>query len=226
MRKLVPMIALSLLALAGRARAGVIGEGRIELRPPTVGVERLEPLERASRIDLPTLPAERVPHVIRSLESLEHRGAPTGRPDADQVSSPIQLTLPEIGPEGLDLEIRSGSFLFKVGAEVVTGKTSVVMTPRLDCDTRDTYFWVRLQYDLLPTLSVYCESFQAAGSILGADTTDAVQRYVWDGYQVQLGARWQPREWLALEGGPVVYALSARGARGGVGGRVGLEVRF
>lgn len=216
MRKLLSMVAVCLLALTGRARAGVMGDERIELRPPTVTVESLEPSEANSAAGrfLPPLPAERVPtNVFRAYQ-------------ASDMSGPIRLELPEMGPEGLDLEVRAGRFLFKVGADMVDGRTRVVWSPRLDCDTRETYFWCRLSCDVTDQLSVYCESFQAAGAILGTDTTHATQGYVWDGYQLQLGMRFELNDRVSLEGGPVFYVLSATQKPSSIGGRVGLSVSF
>ncbi len=210
------MVGASALLVAGaaRAEAGLRPADRIELRPPSVAIEELEPVELARIIPIPPLPEQRL-----SDHLFWHHFA-------DDLRGPIELRLPELGPDGLDLEIRSGRFLFKVGAEMVAGRTSVVFTQRLDCDTRDTYFWVRLQLDVTGTLSVFAESFQAAGSILGVDPTEAIQRYVWDGYQLQLGARFAPSGRLSFEGGPVFYALSARQQPSGVGFRVGLRFEF
>lgn len=216
MRKLLATLVLSILALTGRADAAIIGEDRIELRPPTITIERLEPVESsATRLSVPPLPTARVTNNV------------FGTVAADDLRGPIRFGLPEIGPDGLDLQVRCGRFLFCVGAEIVTGRAPITWTPRLDCDTRETYFWLRLSYDVTESVAVYVESFQSAGAILGGpDPLHATQGYVWDGYQAQLGLRLQVTERVAVEGGPVLYALSATHQPGGLGWRVGLRFDF
>jgi hypothetical protein len=211
MRAFIVLLGVTLAAATGRAEAGVLGEERIELRPPTITVQRLEPPELAPSPWCLPLPIFRFSaHVW----------------EADDLRGPIRLALPEMGPECLDLEIREGRILFKVGAEMYDNRAPVTINCRLDCDSRETYFWVRLQYDATDSLSLFCESFQAAGSILGTDTIHATQSYVWDGFQVQGGLRWTASPRLTLEGGPIVYTFSATRQAGGLGGRVGLRLEF
>jgi hypothetical protein len=196
------------------AFGGVIADHRIELRPPSVAVERLFPNE-TSWLELALLhaPCDRVP--------LDFTPSWT---DEEEASGPIRFQLPEMPPESLDLEIRYGRVMFLTGAEMVRGVAT--FTPRLDCDTRETYFWCRLCYDVDDHLTVFCESFQAAGSILGWDTDRAYQRYVWDGFQFELGARWNLSERVFLEGGPVLYALSATQRPASLGARGGITLSF
>ncbi len=207
------VLAVAVLALAGRAEAGLFGQDRIELRPPVITVTRTDPLEgvtprsRHARF-------EQCSSQVASWAELE------------ALRGPVLLCLPECPPEGLDLEIQYGAFLFKVGAELLDPKAPFVFTPRNDCDTREAYFWVRLQYGFTEHLYLFCESFQAAGAILGSDTLHAVQAYVWDGYQVQFGGRIRLVDGVTVEGGPVLYALSATRQRDGLGGRIGLHLSF
>ncbi len=204
-----------LLALPGApASAGILDDHHIELRPPAVSVERLFPNEISS-----------IEHVLERspLDRIPLDFTPSWK-DEEEASGPIRFQLPEMAPESLDLEIRCGSFLFLTSAEMVRG--AATFTPRLDCDTRETYFWCRLAYDVDEHLTVFCESFQAAGAILGWDTTRSYQPYVWDGYQLQLGARINVSDRIFVEGGPVLYALSATQKPSSLGGRVGLSVSF
>jgi hypothetical protein len=195
------------------ASAGILDDHRIELRPPMVAIEKLFPNE---------------------VSSIENAYAPLGRipldftpswKDEEEASGPLRFELPDQPPVGLDLEIRYERFLFLTSAEMVTG-TTATFSPRLDCDTRETYFWCRLAYDVDEHFTVFVESFQAAGSILGWDKTRAYQAYVWDGFQLELGARLNVDERFFVEGGPVLYTLSATQKPSSLGARAGLGVRF
>jgi hypothetical protein len=214
MRQLVLVSIFALLLNVAPAFAGIIDDRRIELRPPAVAAEQLFPNE-TSWLEHVLLhaPCDRVPLDFTPSWA-----------DEDEARGPIRFQLPEMLPECLDLEIRYGPFMFLTGAEMVRGVAT--FSPRLDCDTRETYFWCRLCYDVDEHLTVFVESFQAAGQILGWDTTRAYQRYVWDGYQLELGARVNLSENIYVEGGPVLYTLSATDKPTSLGGRAGVTVSF
>jgi hypothetical protein len=197
------LLGVVVLLGAGRAQGAILlGGDRIELRPPTTEVARLEP-EGAFR----------------------YASATSGHafPFEDE-RSVLDFHLPELGPEGLDLRIDWECFHFSVGAEMNDGDGS--FSPRLECDSRQTYFWIRFSVDLDERVGLFCETFQSAGSILGWNKQWDYQRYVWDGYQIQGGLHVKVRDRVSLEGGPVLFAFSATRKPDTVGGRVGLGVEF
>ncbi|HZV02116.1 MAG TPA: hypothetical protein VFF73_35735 [Planctomycetota bacterium] len=196
------LLGVVVLLGAGRAHGAILGGDRIELRPPTVEVARLEP-EGVWRNSSPSS--------VRAFPFEDER-------------SVLDFHLPEVGPEGLDLRIDWERLHFSVGAEMNDGDGS--FSPRLECDSRQTYFWVRFSVDLDERLAVFCETFQAAGSILGWNKQWDYQRYVWDGYQIQGGLHLKVRERVSIEGGPVLFAFSATRKPDTLGGRVGLGVEF
>jgi hypothetical protein len=197
--------------LAPEARAGVRGDERIELRPPTVVVEQLDPSEPRWTELTARVPEEPFPATL-------DLGL------AEDLSGPLRFALPEQGPDGLDLEIRYYQVLFTCSAELVKGCGS--FSPRLDCDSRQTYFWCRLCLNVTDNLRVFCESFQAAGSILGWDAQLAYQHYVWDGFQLEPGVHWTLDDHVSFESGPVIYTFSATRKPTSVGTRFGLTVEY
>jgi len=193
-------MAVSLLVSPRTARAASEGPGPIELRPyPEARV--LEP---------PSFDAKRDAwFTLARLASREDRES-------------FHLEIPPPPPDTLEISWRMSRLELSVAADL--GAPSCPITPRLDCTTRDAYFWLRASYDVSDGVRVFLESFQGAGAILGPP--EGLPHWVWDGVQVEPGARVRLSERWTLESGPVLYAHSASHRASGCGTRIMFSCRF
>jgi hypothetical protein len=200
------LLAAAALALAvTRPAAAAVrpANERIELHPLTPEVTSLQPTQLFA---------------TRSWE------IPTYEPEyAPEARGPIELLMPEVGPESLDLKIRFERFEFLAGADM-NMTTRYPIVPRIDCATGECYWWIRASVDATDEWTVFLESFQSSSAILGSSTI--YPSYIWDGVQVQLGLKYHFNDRASLETGPVLYCMSATRRESNVGARLEIMLEF
>lgn len=201
------LLAACVLLASTRARAVLAfappPRERIELRLYAPEVERLRPAP--------------------VWESARRPSDPSGeRAGGWHDDRPLELRMPEVGPDALDLTVTIRSLTLSVAADLASGER--VFTPRVDGNANDTYFWVRAGYAVTGRATVFFESFQGASAFVPASFP--VPRSAWDGFEVELGVRWRVTRRWTFEGGPVGYVLSATRKPDQLGTRLALECSF
>lgn len=141
-------------------------------------------------------------------------------PDAPW-NAPLRFRLAELPPESLFLRLPLG----EVGNLYVTADLGADQ-PRLDAVDGDTYFSTGAELALVGGLRLFLEDFQPASGVVGGGVVDVLPAMLWDGHQIQVGLRLDLAPGVCLEGGPVLYALSASGRPDGVGARAAICGRF
>lgn len=119
----------------------------------------------------------------------------------------------------LDIHYRNGPLDACVGSEL--DKPS-----RIDTESSQTYFWVKLSYDLdHPNhKGIFLESYQSSNMILSSKITYQ-QPYVWDGIWLRPGFFCKFKDWF-IEGGPVYYTFSTTKKPSSVGCLIAIGREF
>jgi hypothetical protein len=136
---------------------------------------------------------------------------------------PLDLRMPEVGPECLDLTVRFYRLELSVSADL--GASDHPFTPRVDGNANDTYWWMRASFDVTDELTVFLESFQGANSIVSSSKYPP-PKTAWDGFQFEIGLRGHLGEQWTFEAGPVIYAMSASRRPDELGCRLSLTCQF
>ncbi len=126
-----------------------------------------------------------------------------GLPAPSDLDGPIELVMPEAGPDGFRLEVQLDDVTVYVASDLGGGLR------RLDSLDFETYFVVGAELHLGRGVRIFIEDFQPAGMVLGeVDEEEAPPDRYWDGHQIAAGIRIEPAPGVSFEASPILYALS------------------
>lgn len=171
-------------------------------------------------------------HVVVAEQRSDSTAGPVDLRFEDELRLPIlfeaeqqiSLTMPEAGPEGLDLRFRVHPLL----TVYVSADLSDAL-PRLDAVDGEAYWAPGVEVHVTRALSVFVEDFQPTSGVTGGDEdaqdVERAPERSWDGHQVALGVRYRDGRFEA-RGEVIAYTLSVSKRADGLGGLVTLRWSF